>query len=609
MSVKQKEPKKIFEIAIQVFSRLCVVVSPVILGFLSLLLAYGNYNSDIFVSYLKNPTILLLNILPVFLIMILFYGITGKAYVAFAIDSVLVLGFSCVNYYLLKFRDDPVMFSDIVYIREAAQMDDVYDMTPGKRIIFCVLMAVIVTVILFLFRKVKEILPVRFLCVALCVACVLPLAKIYSDKTVYEQKTQNYECINRWSSTQVYISKGFVYPFLHSISEAFPKKPEGYSQEQAIEILSQFEDGKIPEQKRVNVIAIMLEAFCDVNLLGVENIPQDVYKVWHDLKQESYSGKLVTNIFAGGTIDSERTFLTGYPTLENYRKNVNSYVRLLLDNGYYCEGSHPCYQWFYNRLNVNKYLGFDKYRFSEDYYLNLSGQYVSPDSVVFPEILSFYNQKKNDEKPYFAFHVTYQGHGPYDSENLGWGDVGYSNADISVQSNNIMQNYLGSVKNTQENIKIMLDTLKDDERAVVVLLFGDHKPWLGDGNSVYNELSVNLDVSTEQGFYNYYSTEYVIWANDSAKEITGNDFTGEGRTISPCFLMNELFEQCSWEGNSYMKLASVARDVMPVINNVGFVDADGAYHNGYSDMTQQQESALRDFKYAMAYRSDFCEEK
>ena len=40
---------------------------------------------------------------------------------------------------------------------------------------------------------------------------------------------------------------------------------------------------------------------------------------------------------------------------------------------------------------------------------------------------------------------------------------------------------------------------------MVLLLFGDHKPWLGNGNSVYDALDVDLSRTDAASFYNYWS--------------------------------------------------------------------------------------------------------
>ena len=42
------------------------------------------------------------------------------------------------------------------------------------------------------------------------------------------------------------------------------------------------------------------------------------------------------------------------------------------------EGSHPYYQWFYNRQNINQYLGFERFRYLEGDYENLTWRYAEP---------------------------------------------------------------------------------------------------------------------------------------------------------------------------------------------------------------------------------------
>jgi hypothetical protein len=42
--------------------------------------------------------------------------------------------------------------------------------------------------------------------------------------------------------------------------------------------------------------------------------------------------------------------------------------------------------------------------------------------------------------------------------------------------------------------------------CVVLVLFGDHKPWAGNAESAYAAAGVSFDVSTVEGFYNYYAT-------------------------------------------------------------------------------------------------------
>ena len=122
--------------------------------------------------------------------------------------------------------------------------------------------------------------------------------------------------------------------------------------------------------------------------------------------------------------------------------------------------------------------------------------------------------------------------------------------------------------------------LEELEEPVVLVIFGDHKPWAGNGNSVYTELNADFDLSTLEGFSQYYATPYIIWANSAAREILGQSFRGNGKTVSPCFLMPELFDLCGWEGPGFMKLSRQLRNATPLVHSTNrFLTPEGALTN------------------------------
>ena len=58
---------------------------------------------------------------------------------------------------------------------------------------------------------------------------------------------------------------------------------------------------------------------------------------------------------------------------------INSYVRYFKDQGYDALYRHPGYSWFYNRSNVNEYLGFDECVFNESGF----GDLISIEDALF----------------------------------------------------------------------------------------------------------------------------------------------------------------------------------------------------------------------------------
>lgn len=570
------------------------------LGSMVLIYAFGHYDFRLFRSYVENPLILLLNVLPVMALMLFLWLVTGRAWLAFLVTSVVAMGFSLGNYFKILFRDDPLMFQDLQHIREAGTIavDASYDLSLDARIVFGLACVALGTVVLALLVRGRIPLKPRLLLAAAVLLACIPGGKLYESDQIYNASTRNTAYINQWSSTQQYLSRGFVYPFLHSVWSGAAKPPEGYDEKEAKALLANYTDADIQSEKKVDLIFLQLEAFADFSLL--ENVGgvdwERAYDTYHAMEAESYTGNLVTSIFAGGTVRTERSVLTGYVTAENYRTDTNSYAWYLQSQGYTVEGAHPCYQWFYNRRNINGWLGLPNYYFLENRYQELAGG-IAPDEVLLPDIFDLYAANRDSSgAPYFSFNVTYQGHGPYDTEGV-WREQYFTDGRYSIETTNILDNYLGSVADTAEHLKALLDAFQAEERPVVVVAFGDHMPWLGDGNSAYQELGVNLDISTEAGFRNYYSTRYLVWANDAAKAALGNDFTGEGPDLSPNYLMSEVFALCGWEGSAWMQAAEDLRETLPVVTNVGRYSEGGQLTDTLTEVGAEALRKLRSMEY------------
>jgi len=585
---------------------LWVGISGACLGVLSLLYAIGPYELAVFESYFRHPLIAALNILPALLANFFFYFLYGRANRAFITTAGVVIGLSFADYYMLRLRDDPLYFADVLNAKEGLTISfrQGYDLTPDRRMIFGA--ACIVLGAVFLKHLCRARAGGRFrrrVWLALIPAALfVPLMLAINSRTVYTVYAVNNDQTNQWAATQVYLSKGFVYPFLHSISADTLEKPKGYRQSDAEELLSRYTDEAIPAEKQVSVVTVQLEAFADLTICGgIPGVDWDAaYGTYHDILSESIHGTLLTNVFAGGTVNTERCYLTGFARLKNFRSKTNSYAWYLASQGYTVNGSHPSYAWFYNRKNINSYLGLADYRFYENYYSDLANGQITMDNVLLPEVCRLWQQDAVGGTPVFSFNVTYQGHGPYSSAEV-WRGSHYTDGRYSSASANILDNYLGSVQDTAEQLRAMLNQFAASAEPAVVVFYGDHKPWLGDNNSVYQELGISLDTSTEAGLLNKYSTEYVIWANDAAKAATGNDFTGEGPALSPNFLMNEVFDLCGWKGNAYLQATEDIRAALPVITTIGRYRENGRYVSA-SDLSEAGQAALEKFNLLQYYR-------
>ncbi len=550
------------------FALLCALFGGFVTGMCSLFFASGPYGMDVWISYLKNPYIFALNVVPPIIISAVFFLITNRAIWSFVLTNLLIIVPSLINYFKVAFRGDCFIFSDITLVTEAGRMLEDYKLFVDKRIAIYIAVFALGCIMLIAFARGRFFAAKRRLIAALAIALAsLLLIPLYVSDDIYDTKTRNDTVERTWTDSRLYMSKGFVYPFIHSVKDAIPTPPKDYDKDEASLALGEYSDEVIPDDKKVNIVCVMLEAYNDMSRFDELDFSEDIYAKYRELEKMGYSGTLVTDVFAGDTRITEREFLTGLPFayMDDFSKKSNSYVWYLRENGYTTEGSHPLNAWFYNRENINRNLGFENYYFTENYYKEHCGGDITWDSAFFPEMYKIYTER-DKSKPYFSYSISYQGHGPYDSNAANF-DAPYVVSDsVSESDKNIMNNFLHAQKGTTEYLyTFACDMLATDEPLVLVF-FGDHKPWMGVGGSVYTSYGINIDTSTEEGFMNYYSTRYLILANDAAKVVCKNDFLGEGETISAQFLMNKVFELLGYGGNSYMQFASEVMRKNPVIH-------------------------------------------
>lgn len=530
-------------------------------GLYSLLLAASSYGESMYNSYFTSPMLILLNLLPPLLLIMALYFATGRAWLAFALGAGVVLVASSINFYKIQIRGDAFFATDISYFVDAGSILSQYTIEFVSPFTNAAIFGVLGTVWTFFacryrFTGARR----RIIAAAIAFAALLGLgATVYMSEPLYE--TTHGVTDNDWpTANDAFIMRGYVYPFIHSIKAAFPKPPDGYSDDAAREILAQYATDEIPADKRVNVISIMLEAFSDLSAYetSVEIAPR-VYDKWHELQAESVHGSLVVNVFAGGTIDTERLFLTGDTYLTDIRGARESYVYYFRDNGYFAEGLHTGFRWFYNRQTAHNDLGFDEYWFHGDFH-----DTDRSDALFFSALSELY-ARRDKSVPYFNHSLTFQNHGGYDDKATSQPHL-IERGDLSDASFNIVNNYLLGIDDTVERIWDFVNTLRDDPEPVILILYGDHKPWLGDGESAYAQLGIDLNSPTAQANHEMHTTPYVIWANDAAKATLGNDFVGVGGDMSPTFLMNKVFSLAGWGGDAYMKLANEAMAETSVIN-------------------------------------------
>ena len=570
-----------------------LLVSSVGLALLSLTLAIGPFGWDLFRGYFTPPLIFVLNWLPILLLQLLLWLLLGRQWLAFLLSDALFLSASVGNFFKLCFRYEPFSFRDLSAITAGLKVAGNYSLYVNSRILALLLYTLAGTLLLALLARLRPGRRIAFAGTALVLISLIPLWRgVYqNDRLYYETLSDTGGMV--WEQ-QYFMTKGFVYPFLYSVKSSRDLAPEGYDAREAAALLNGYADAAIPEERKVELLVFQLESFTDLRSMGFSGIDEAAYALWDALAAESYSGRLIANTTGGGTIDSERCFLSGSYGLQSYRGDAPSYVRYLGSQGYRTIGSHPNRADYYNRVNINRYLGFDEYYFLNNYYEALTGGDWDCDAVLIPEVFRQFEDLIAQNAPVFSFNVTLQCHSPYRSDGYNSETRLFSLSGVSEGVDCVLNNYLASLRETQELLIAGIERLRDAEKPVVVLLYGDHTPYFTEA-PVYAECGVSFDMGTEEGFFAYYGTPYLIWANDAAKEQLGTAFSGEGPTLSPGYLMNLLFERLGWEGSAFSQFTDRIRARLPVVSTNGAWVENGVFT---AAPDAESRALLRDYEWA-----------
>ncbi len=587
-----------------------IITNLVLLSIIPLIITFmfssAQLNSILFSSYFKSIVVLFMNFFPIFIFMSIAYIISNKLWLSFAITNALFVTASLVNKFKLTYRDDPFTFLDIKLLNESIAMTKRYDIQISFLMVLIMLGILGMTIMLkkfFVYKIDSSKVRLYSLTVAVFVSAIV-FGGVYFNPEIYKYAGDE-ELINMWSQQQQFQTKGFVYPFIYSMSYSRENKLESYDEEKAIVDLNKYKYQDIPAEKKVNVIGVMLEAYSDLSVFDTADIDPEVYEEFHKIQEKSIHGDLITNVFGGGTINTERAFLTGYHNHPLYSKPTNSFAWYFKDQGYNTKAMHPIYGWFYNRRNVNEYLGFDSFDYYENTYQAKNEEFYF-DVDFFNFIVEDYEKNRDKNVPTFSFSVTYQNHGPYSDTKIDEKEYLKRKPNYNEQDYNVVNNYLRGIADTGKAIKNIMSFFEKETEPVVVVMFGDHKPWFGEKSTGYEMMGINMDVSTEQGFLNYYKTPYFIWANDSAKAALGNDFKGKKDDISPNFLMPELFEEMGIKGNEYMQyITDLKADID--VNNEHYFKESGKYTK---QLTPENKKKSEDFVNLEYYYSrNFIEKK
>lgn len=545
-----------------------------------------------------------MNYLLVLIIQMMIWAVSGSMPLSMRSSAILLEVFGIANFYVKQFKGSPLLPWDITSIRTAAAVAGSYTYDIGVEIVFSLVCVILVWKCAGFVMKNPKTKAYRYTR-GVSAACLAGITGLYYGTDILSRTfgaTPDF-----FNQTRGYESKGALAEFFVNTKYMSLSQPDGYdASDVEEEILKYTSSSSILENitgedtvsvSNPNIIVIMNESYSDLSVIGDFDTNTDYMPYVNSLKDSDnvIEGNCYVSTIGTGTSNTEYEFLTGntmafLPYGSNaYQRYVDhdtySLTSTLKAQGYSADVMHPYYKDDWNRPAVYEYFGFDSFTAYEDKpYWDKLRRYVS-DECDFETIIEMY-EERNPDIPFFLFNITMQNHSSYDQEDPDFIQ------EISLENMSgkypLTEQYLSLIKVTDDAFKDLISYFENVNEPTVILMFGDHQPFIED--EFYEEVMGKdlRDLSDEEN-QKRYITRFVLWANYDIPE-------GWCDAISANYLSVLLSQCANTKTTPYMDFLSTLYEEVPVITALGCKDMEGTYfkadeENPYEDILSAYRNA------------------
>ena len=567
------------------------------------------------------PQYILLGVLTVLAVQLVLYALCGRWHIATAVGGGLVTLYALVDYYVKMLHGTALMAVDIANAATAADVVGAYQIRPDAtsiKIALCYLPVLAAAVVQWLLgrpaRKIGGVAVTWRRRLARWSGCAAALAALLFFGYFGPVSLMPRD-VGKLAYAIAFNFNAYGYtPSLVSSTLLLAQpvaKPEGYSAEAAAAAadaaqgytpaVAEADAGEYPD-----VVLILNESFYDLSLVGDPQADAPYLAFYRALQDRATLGYALVPDVGGGTNRSEFTLLTGHsmalmpgvtPFSNMSMEGQPSAVSYLRSLGYTTLAAHPAMPGNYRRGTAWPMLGFDETYFEDAFRpytpYGERNAYV-PDDRAFTRFTELYEAMPAD-KPRFAYLLTMQNHGGYESVADELLTV-HAGADYGSYAHAVDE-YLSCISLSDAALADLVDyfgTLyQTTGRKVVLLMVGDHAPYLID--DLTDDALAGAERTVRQR-----ATPFVLWTNWPAEARVGTA-TEEGAlpVVDLCALMPMTMEQAGLPLSPYYRYILAMRRQIS-----GWTNLDGVLLPGGSVAAADADAqAWLDGYYALEYNA------
>ena len=501
-----------------------------------------------------------------------------------------------VNYFVWQFRGIPVMVADIASLGTAMDVAKHYTYELNRSALWALVYTVAFISVTLSLKSYKGLNWKKRIC-ALLGFCI-PYGIFYTQMLHGDLMKKHGITVSVWEPSRNYATNGSLLSFFLSYTYYVVEEPDNYSVSKVEQITAFYTSDSVSGQNaevRPNIIAIMNEAYSDLNVDGKLETTEDYMPFVHNLTEDTVKGNLYVSVFAGNTANTEFEFLTGCSmAFLPYRAiPYNSYIKdtfpslthnLVADGYTGNEAIHLATKSAWSRDKIYPLLGFQKFIGAADIDQIEYIRNFASDQTDFDLLISEYESaRKQTMDPFYVFTVTIQNHGGYSaSQGLIDTPIQITSAE---QKDEAAEQYINLIRTTDLAFENLVSYFKNVEEPTVIIMFGDHQPSLS--TSFYEKLiGKKAEDFTLEDTKNRYTVPYLIWANYDIQE--------EEIDMSANYLSAYLMKVIGGKMTGYQKYLLDLYEQVPVITANAYQGKDGVLHgldeiSEYSDKIREYQ--------------------
>jgi hypothetical protein len=382
---------------------------------------------------------------------------------------------------------------------------------------------------------------------------------------------------NSWDTS----STGYLLALLFQRDGADIKVPDGYDPESLSAFPSVYPSSGTEDSDLPDILVIMDESFSFLTDLDGVETSEPLAPFYSSLEENCVKGYVYTSLIGGGSSDSEYEFLSGDSTLMFngnivYTGYIHSFIPTLFSRtqelGYETTFYHPWDKAGWNRANIYDLFGADRTVYLNDQEggtMSLIREELPSDSEDFETVLEMLSSA--GPSPQFLMNVTIQNHASYSKRE--------SKNELSIVGTGKdypeAERYVSLIRDTDDALKDLVSELDQLDRKVLLVFFGDHRPYLSDG--FYGDYGLTEDTLEER--MEFSKTPYLIWANYDLSETADEDVLDmvgtSGNDTSLNYLSTAAFKLGGIPLSGYQEYLWDLSQEYPVLNRFGAWDKDG----------------------------------